>query len=301
MQAEAESAKASRPVNASSNRYGAACVFAVAAVYLCWAAAPGLLWHDTGEFGAIAWRLSLSHPPGHPIHAMWTLGAQLGIPWGDLGFRANLSSVVAVALSLGAFYSLIRRWRPAITPGLAAALALAPLAMPAVIEQAVRSEVYALQLLITVGLAHGCFAVAAGRDQRSLIWLAALFGLAGANHSYVGLLWVPIAVASMVIGRSKFRAIVGAACAGLATLLSYSYLVMRATRGGEVGWGTPDTPAELWSTIRGEEWVKSLDLVNPHLNLGERWSVGRLCCPEPYATRRRSHLHRDNPRSAEVG
>ena len=34
-------------------------VGAVAFAALTWGSAPGLLWYDTGEFGAVAWRLSL--------------------------------------------------------------------------------------------------------------------------------------------------------------------------------------------------------------------------------------------------
>ena len=183
-----------------------AVVFALGAGFLAWTALPGPHWHDTAEFGAISWRLGLSHPPGHPLHALLTHGAQRA-PVGDLGFRANLLSALCLGAAAALLYRLLRRLAPDAPRLPAVAAALLPVAMPAVWLQGVRAEVYALQLLLCVGIALGCHAVARGDDRRALAGVALLFGLAGANHSLVGLTLVPLALVAMVCGRVGVRAI----------------------------------------------------------------------------------------------
>ena len=88
-------------------RYGGIIVFVLSAGYLIWGMASGLLWHDTGEFGAVGWRLSLSHPPGHPAHAMLTHTGMRLIPFGDLGLRSNMVSALCVAAALGALFAMM--------------------------------------------------------------------------------------------------------------------------------------------------------------------------------------------------
>ena len=230
-----------------------AAVFALAAGLFAWTALPGTHWHDTAEFGAVAWRLSLSHPPGHPLHAVLTQGAER-LPLGDVPFRANLLSAFALGAALALLYRLLRAIAPDGHRACAMAGALLPAAMPAVWLQGVRAEVYGPQLLLCVAVGWLCLLVARGDDQRALPALALAFGLAGANHSLIGAALIPLALLAMAVGRPRAPAVGGALAAGALGLAAYVYLPLRARHGGEVGWGMPTDLAALWETVSGRAW-----------------------------------------------
>ena len=259
-----------------------AAVFAVAAGLFAWTALPGTHWHDTAEFGAVAWRLSLSHPPGHPLHAVLTHGIER-LPLGDVPFRANLLSALALGAALALLYRLLRAIAPEGHRLPAIAGALLPAAMPAVWLQGVRAEVYGPQLLLSVAVGWLCLLVARGDDQRALPALALAFGLAGANHSLIGAALIPLALIAMAVGRPRAPAVAGAFAAGGLGLAAYAYLPLRATHGGEVGWGMPTSAGALWETISGRAWHANIardpgeiDLVANALNVfGYGIEIGR--------------------------
>lgn len=235
----------------------AALVVGIAGAFFAATALPGFHWHDTAEFGAVGWRLSLSHPPGHPVHALLTRAAQALVPVGDLAFRANLLSGLLVAAALGGAWWVLRALAPAAPRWATAAAAMLPAVMPAVWLQAVRAEVYALQLLLTVAIAGLALRVARG-DGRALPALALVFGLAGANHSLIGLYWIPVALLAIAVGVRRWRPVAWAAPAGLLGLSAYLYLPLRAGAGGVVGWGRPDSPAAMWHMISARDWLPAL-------------------------------------------
>lgn len=228
--------------------------------FFAWTALPGIHWHDTGEFAAIGRLLSVSHSPGHPIHAITTHGVQL-LPLGDAGFRANLSSALWMAIALTLFYHALRRLAPEGRWWGAACVALLPALMPAVWLQGVRVEVYALQLALSAGI--GLLALHL-RDARAFAGLALVFGWAGANHHLLGVALLPLALAGAWLHRRRLWL----GLAGLVGLASYAHLYFRA-RASAVGWGMPDTPAGLWRMISAQEWIganpatrTTLDLVD---------------------------------------
>jgi hypothetical protein len=58
----------------------------------------------------------------------------------------------------------------------------------------------------------------------------------------------------MFVGRPRAPAVGGAVAAGALGLAAYAYLPLRATHGGEVGWGMPTSLGALWETISGRAW-----------------------------------------------
>ncbi len=233
-------------------------LFAFSGVCLTWLSAPGSAWLDTGEFGAVAWSLDLSHPPGHPLHALLTKGIQLSIPIGDLGFRSALGSVLCLGLALGCLFRLGCRLLPDASRAVIGGWCLLPLLATPVVLQGVRAEVYALQILLSVILAERCFAVSTGQDRRALLMLCLIFGLAGSNHSYIGLYWVPFALLAILMSGLNLRQFNVSAGFGLLGLSTYLYLPIRAGRGDEIGWGLPHTPDAFWDTITGRAWRHNL-------------------------------------------
>ncbi len=248
-------------------------VFSVSVVFLVSFAAPSSLWYDTAEFGAVSWRLSLSHPPGHPAHAVWTHMVQMMFPFSDGLFRANVSSCIALALSLTVLFRLLRGLHETASNFSLAAASLTPLTVIAVVEQGIRSEVYAMQLLFSLLIAYACLDFYRTRDRRTWLIVAFLFGLAGANHSYIAVTLLPIPLL-FIFGRCcRLLDIVLGIGLGLIGLLLYLYLPLRAQSGGLVGWGNPSDVSSFWTTITGQEWARNLVPDASGGNIGERISL----------------------------
>jgi hypothetical protein len=112
-----------------------------------WVCAPEITFFDTGELAGAGFALGLSHPPGQPFHAL-VCKAFTFIPLGTIGFRCNLLSAVCAGLSLMFLGRLAKSLWPqrAVETGLVAAACLA--LCWALTEQAVRTEVYTLTLLL---------------------------------------------------------------------------------------------------------------------------------------------------------
>ena len=233
-------------------------VFSISVLILINFAAPSSLWYDTAEFGAVSWRLSLSHPPGHPAHAMWTHLIQIAFPFADALFRANVSSAIAMALALAVLFRILRSLHSSASNFSLATASLVPLSVIAVMEQGIRSEVYALQLLFGLLISFECLKFYRSKDQRSWLLVAFLFGLAGANHSYIAVTLLPIPL-TFILGRCcSLKDIVIGIFLGFFGLLLYAYLPLRADAGGLVGWGNPSDWSQFWATISGQEWARNL-------------------------------------------
>jgi hypothetical protein len=245
-----------------------ALVFALAAGFSCWTALPGPHWFDTPELTAVGVALSTSHPPGHPLHALFVRAVTLA-PFGDVGFRGNVSSALAFSLALAVFYRVLRASAPAVPRALALCAALTPMFVPMLWFQAIRSEVYALQFLCSALIARLCQRVASGADLRDVPLLVLALGVAGSCHTFIAALWLPIALWALAAGaRARLRArpesaraellraAVAAVPAAVIALSIYSYLPLRALGGGDVGWGTPDSLGELWRTLSAEQWQR---------------------------------------------
>ncbi len=244
-------------------------------VYLC--TATGFAhWLDSGEFVAAVADFGVSHPPGQPL-AVITLGAAHLIPVGPLAFRiailcAILGAVAVVALTFAFEQTLCagRVVRDSVRFPVALAGAWWVAGTHAWWFQAVRPEVYALQAaLLCVGferLVRVSFSEENG-DVRPLYQAALAFGLALANHHFLGALavlpsmWLLVGV-WRVFGWRPFAwsgAFVGAG------LLTYLYLPLRAARDPFLNLGDPSTPGRLWWVVTAEAFQKSLapDAVAP--------------------------------------
>ncbi|MFN3197771.1 MAG: protein O-mannosyl-transferase family [Bradymonadia bacterium] len=234
-------------------------VTALAGAALAWTALPEAHWHDTGEFGAVARRLSLAHPPGHPAHTQLTHGI-MQLPFAGGGFRANLGSVLPLAGAMGWFSLILRHISPSAPRWLTAVVALVPLSLPTLWLQGVRAEVYALQLLLTVIMVERVAAahLRSSMDSRVVVELSMLLGIAGANHTLLALCMLPLALWAVVPAVKRHpRVILPAEIAGILSLGLYAHLVIRARAGGVVGWGAPDTLDRFWRVISGHAWRTS--------------------------------------------
>ena len=128
-------------------------------------------------------------------------------------------------------------------------------------QNAVVTEVYSLQLLITLVFLLAADGFARGGRVRHLVLMAAMAGLGLAHHRMSVFLLVPAAIAAVaglrhVPAALRLRA-VGIACAVMAACLSiYLYLPLRAAARPAINWGNPSTAAAFISHVRGTEYLQ---------------------------------------------
>ena len=230
--------------------------------FFAWTVLPGLHWYDGGEFGAVAEQLSISHAPGHPLHAL-TTAFGLRFFAGDLAWRANLSSALAFVFACVLFCRLLREMLPQASKWGAILTACLPAVMPALFVQGIRCEVYALQMLMSVACALLCWRFFATGDRRFFWAVGFCFGLAGCNHTYIALTLMPLPLLCLVFRWPGLKTVGQGALFGLLGLLIYFYLPLRANAGGEIGWGSPQTLKEMLWHISALEWLK-----NPAISYG---------------------------------
>lgn len=264
----------------SAARADAMAVWAAAAgcfvLYLL-SAAPATYWLDSSELAAAAFGLGVPHPPGHPLWAMLAKAATL-IPIGSVAFRINILSALggaaSCALTTAIALRLVRARHPSarLAPALCAAGGLLLGASSAFWLQSVRAEVYtphAAAMLLAVWLAvRHALADETGdaetwRGPAPLAAAALVLGLSLASHHYLVLLTLP-AFVYLLLSTPSGRALVASrrvlllVVPGLAGLLTYAYLPVRAAQDPAVCWGAPTTLSRLWDVISARTFQASV-------------------------------------------
>ena len=167
-----------------------------------WSAGPTFYWLDSSELTAAAWGLGVAHPPGHPLASLLGRLCCL-LPVGSISFRVSLACALQAAGAAALLTLLTRRLLTRLAllgerqHSVCAALAGLSLGW----FQAVRAEVYALNLLLLVAVVHELLAWEQERDRRRLLAAALLSGLALCNHHLLALLLLPVALLFVLLRR----------------------------------------------------------------------------------------------------
>ena len=204
--------------------------------------APTLSFWDCGEFIACSYTMSVPHPPGSPLYLL--LGKMFSmIPFGDVGWRVNLISVIVSAFSVVILYltivRLVRLYRGAESSTLDALIVYGGAAIGALTYafthshwfNAVEAEVYAISLFFTAVVFYLILRWADEADNpvsdRLLLIIAYFMGLAIGVH-LLNILAIP-AIALVIYFRkyefswSSFFLMVGVTV--LATFVIYPGIV----------------------------------------------------------------------------
>ena len=242
-------------------------VLAAAALCMPFSVAAGPHLYDAGELVTAAWSLGGSHPPGQPLHALLAHFAAL-LPLGPIPARIALFSTACaiaaawlaarfareLALDLGA---------PRADAELgAAAGALSVLIAEPVLRQALRVEVYALAIALTLGAALALLQWARAADVRALWRAAFLAGLAAAVHPPHALA-IALAAAGFaacqraLLTRKPVRVIAGSVVFGLLGTCAYGYLPARAAAGASM-WGDATNLHGLWSYVSAKAYAQNV-------------------------------------------
>jgi len=207
--------------------------------------APTVLEGDSGEFQALLCTLGIVHTTGYPLYTLvghvftW-------LPLGDVAWRVNLFSAVAVALSVPLVYLIAKRVTVVLRPPyarIAAALTAATYAVGySVWSQAVVASVYGLNVLFVAGVLYLAWRWSEtlsqvgggpgwGQADRWFLALAFFYGLSLTHHRTM-LLWGPGLLVFVFWTRPgllrRCRLLVKAGILCLLPLLLYLYIPLRA-------------------------------------------------------------------------
>jgi hypothetical protein len=241
-------------------------------------AGPTFFWLDSGEFVAGAWTLGVTHPPGHPLASLLARALCI-LPVGTIAFRVALASALAAALAAALLvlvgHELVQRigatarkhsdhataapsWFYPIALGASALIAALSYALW---FQAVRAEVYALNLALVLSAVFSILRWDRNNDRRWLLLATLIGGLGLANHHLLILLAAVPALVFVLWRRRQaplLRLILGLVLAGSMGLMTYAYLPLRASRSPLVNWGVPDTPSRFAWVVSAKAFQKAV-------------------------------------------
>ncbi|MEC9071199.1 MAG: DUF2723 domain-containing protein, partial [Myxococcota bacterium] len=244
-------------------------------------AAPGAFWLDSGELAAAGVTLGIAHPPGHPLYVVLAYIASW-IPLGSAGFRVTLLSGAMGALAALFLYDLVlmlaretgeddadeESWSR-----IAAAFAALVLALSAgVWLQAVRAEVYTLQLALHLWITREVLRWYLCGDRRSnaSLWRAALgVGLGLANHHLLMVAHIPaLLILFMSVREERVRAprILGQGALWATWGLGiYAMLPVRAATSPILNYGDPSELGRFVDVVTAQVFQSSVTGASPSL------------------------------------
>jgi hypothetical protein len=217
--------------------------------------APGLTWAnggtDGGDLISAAATHGVAHPGGYPLYLLLAQAFQQ-IPLKNLAWRTNLMSAVCMILAVLLLYFIIRRllvklpftdlaaWGAAMTFGIS----------PLVWSQAVITEVYAMQTLLT---AMFLFQALAGDGRWNGHFIRGLtFGLSLGNH-LTSVFLLPLLFWDGNTFRPDLKKHLGFRFMGvLAGSLIYLLLLLWASGKPPVNWGNPVSLTAFFQLITGQ-------------------------------------------------
>ncbi|CAN5843957.1 hypothetical protein BH23ACT11_BH23ACT11_06620 [soil metagenome] len=235
---------------------GAGVSLFVFALYLA-TLAPTILYYDrpllldSAMLQVQAYVLGIPGPTGEPSWVMLTHLFKY-LPFGDPGYRMNLSSAVyaagTVLLVFAAGFLLSRR----VVAAAAGALALG---LGGIFwSQAVVTEVYTLNALLIMAPIVSLLVWRDQRQDRYLLLVAFLLGFALTNHLTSGLVILAGLLFVGLTDRSRItnvRLILKAAGLFLLGLMPYLYLPIRAAMNPAMNEGDPSTFGRFWYLVSG--------------------------------------------------
>jgi hypothetical protein len=223
--------------------------------------APGLTWAfdgaDGGDLITAAATGGVPHPGGYPTYLVLA-SIFLRVPIGPLAFRTNLLSLVVSVLAAAQLYGLVLG-----ASGSAFAASVTAIVFgtaPLVWSQAIITEVYALQALLTVCLLR---LLLASRPRRLLEPASGLVAGLGMGNHLMGALLLPLlllrpeaalpssepAEAGPVVMLKIYLERLAGLVAGLAI---YLVIPWRASSQSPVNWGNVNSLQTLLSLVSGQ-------------------------------------------------
>lgn len=236
---------------------------------------PGLTWAydgaDGGDFLAALATGGVPHPGGYPTY-MLLASLFTKLPLGSLALRGNLFSLICMTLAVFLFYKLVLLLTD--SPFLSSFSSLLFGTFPLVWSQALITEVYALQTLLSV-LVVLLFASKHSSRVRNFAG-GLMLGLVLGNH-LTSLLLLPlifwddrrkISLLSNLkqlsrVDKAYFQHILGRLAGTCLGLSVYLVIPLRARNQAPVNWGNAVDWEGFWWLVSGEMYFDRLHVVSP--------------------------------------
>ncbi len=211
---------------------------------------------DSPELVAGSYSLGVVHPPGYPLYTL--IGFLFSrLPFGNIAFRVNLTSVIYHTLALLLFYvCTLKITGSRVTASIAcAALGFSPLFW----FYSLMAEVFPLNDLFIVVILYTAIRSRERWQEgdisgsfRRLLLLSFLLGLSLCNHQTIIFLFpaaLLIALQPLLHNLRKVRFAALFTTAFLLGLLPYVYLPLSASRGPYVNFGDPSTLKDFLNVV----------------------------------------------------
>lgn len=258
---------------------GAIVVFAAALVVFVMTLAPTVTAEDSGELIAAAWTWGVPHPPGYPLWTILCAAFLRLVPFGSVAWQANLLSAVCTAGAAALGFAALRvlRLSRLASGGAALAVVLSRWSW----SQAVITEVYALNSLLTMALVWTALNWYRTRETRWLIVASLLLGLGMSNHHAVAFVGLALIVWILILSpKLLLRGRLVAASLAMFVLgsLPYVYLPLSAMNQPRMNWGDPSTLSRFWAHVSRQQYGALGPLQTP-----EPRSLSRLFAQSQFA------------------
>ena len=231
-----------------------AAVFAVYALGAC----PTIYVGDSGELVTAVALLGIPHPTGYPLYVLLGKAWTIVFPFGSIAWRMSIFSAACGALACGLLHRLCRQLGMHPVAAVFAALLLA--VSPSFWAEATIQRVYTLNALFVVLATTAAFRWAERRDGASLAVAFFCCGLGAANHAFMAVYAVALALAVAWSDPATLwsRRALLAAGAFIVGLTPYLYLPLRARSRPPLDWGDPQTlHGFLDVVLRREFWPRA--------------------------------------------
>ncbi len=254
---------------------------------------------DTAKFQYVGRVLGTPHNTGYPIYTVLDAAIVRLVPLGSVAWRVNLLSALCATAACALLVPVL------VTVGcrrlVAAGVALTFGFTVTLWSAAVVAEVYALHVLVLVGLL--ALLLRWQRDRRELDLAAAvlLTGLALGHHLMIVLALPGVALFVLLVDARAVlrRRVLGAAALGVVLGLgSYAYILWRSASPGPTTYlGSRATNlSELLGVLRGDEFagdlfafpwahIREIRIPNVERYLHEEWAKALLLVPLGFVRR----------------
>jgi hypothetical protein len=216
--------------------------------------APGLSWAnggaDGGDLITAAALDGVPHPTGYPLYLL-IAGFFQKIPLGNLAYRTNLMSAVCSVMAALLVYLIARKLFQGTAHGEVSACVVSLVfgLSPMVWSQAVITEVYALQSLLTISILYQAFLPLTGKGVN--LGRGLLLGVALGNH-ITSLFLAPLLFWEGNTFRPyPLRRLTVCALGLCVGLLLYLILPWRAAHSPVVNWHNPTSLESFFQLISG--------------------------------------------------
>jgi hypothetical protein len=244
---------------------------------------PGMQLGDGTELGACAYVLGVPHPTGYPLYMLIAKLWLLLTVQGEVIVRTTLLNAVLMAASAGlatriaqdVLRSIFANWSQKSILLAAASAGLATALLRFHWENAVVTEVYALEFLLMLVFVR---VLQRTTTPRRIALAALIVGLGLAHHRMSVFLLLPLVIAGWQTYRTapahRARWVAAAGALLLLPLLLYAYMPLRAAR-APLHWGNTRTVSGFVEHVRGSEY-----LARSFMRPGQ----GRHFTPDTYVT-----------------